>query len=101
MDYKTRVLVGLSLVIVFFGAHLYHILEGWSWVDSFYYVVVTLSTVGYGDISPVTTTGKFLTIFFVLAGISILAAFLETIFRKFVEHRLNKEEQKLAKSDSK
>jgi len=40
--------------------------------DAFYYVVVTLSTVGFGDILPVTTTGRWITIAAILAGVILI-----------------------------
>ncbi|WP_226004521.1 ion transporter [Natrinema salinisoli] len=40
--------------------------------DAFYYVVVTLSTTGFGDIIPVTTAGRWVTVASILAGIIVI-----------------------------
>lgn len=40
--------------------------------DSLYYTVVTLTTVGFGDITPVTNTGRWVTIFSIMAGIILI-----------------------------
>jgi voltage-gated potassium channel len=40
--------------------------------DAFYYTVVTLSTVGFGDILPVTTAGRWITVATILAGIIVI-----------------------------
>jgi hypothetical protein len=51
-DAETRGVVYLTLAVVGVGTWFYHTVEGWSWVDSFYFTMVTLATVGYGDFSP-------------------------------------------------
>lgn len=47
--------------------------------DSFWWTVVTLTTVGYGDIYPVTTGGRILAIFLMLGGIATFSAVTATI----------------------
>jgi voltage-gated potassium channel len=66
-----------SLIVV--GAIVFHWLEGWNWVDSFYFVVITLTTIGYGDLSPTTQFSKLVTIFFALNGVAILLMLFNAI----------------------
>lgn len=61
------------------GTLVFHWLEGWSLLDSLYFSVVTLATVGYGDFTPTTPAAKVFTILYVINGISILLALLDRI----------------------
>jgi voltage-gated potassium channel len=70
--------VGIILLI---GAILYHWLEGWGWIDSFYFVVITLTTIGYGDLTPTTPLTKLITIFYGINGVVVLLTFFDIIRR--------------------
>jgi hypothetical protein len=80
-DPRTRPLVIYVVIIIGAGAAVYHFLEGWDWLDSFYFVVVTLTTIGYGDLVPTTAIGKLVTIFYGVNGIVILLMFFDVIRR--------------------
>lgn len=67
------VIVGALLLI---GTIFYHQVEGWGWLDSLYFCVITLATVGYGDFSPQTAAGKIFTMIYILLGIGALVAVL-------------------------
>lgn len=76
------------------GSAVYHFVEGWSWLDSIYFSVITLTTVGYGDFSPQTEMGKIFTMFYVLTGIGIIFGFINASYqhkvnirRKYIEER--------------
>ncbi len=80
-DPRTRPLFVYLVIILMVGAVLYHWLEGWDWVDSFYFVVITLTTIGYGDFSPTTPLTKIITIFYGVNGVIILLMFYDVIRR--------------------
>ncbi|MFH0906292.1 MAG: potassium channel family protein [archaeon] len=61
------------------GTIAYHFLEGWSYLNSLYFCVITLSTIGFGDFSPITTAGKIFTMFYILVGIGIIFNFIHII----------------------
>ena len=69
---RSRTILIYALATICSGAFLYHWLEGWGWIDSFYFVVITLTTIGYGDLHPTRPATKLLTIFFALNGIAII-----------------------------
>ncbi len=78
---STRPILIYVAVILLIGAVLYHWLEGWSWVDSFYFVVITLTTIGYGDLTPTTPLTKLITIFYGINGVIVLLTFFDIIRR--------------------
>ncbi|MDX1417142.1 MAG: ion channel [Candidatus Promineifilaceae bacterium] len=69
------------LADIHISAALFHWLESWNWLDSFYFVVITLTTIGYGDLSPTTPLTKLITIFVALNGVAILLILLDEIRR--------------------
>jgi voltage-gated potassium channel Kch len=61
------------------GTIAFHYLEGWSFLDALYFSVITLATVGYGDLTPTTPIAKIFTIVYVINGLSILLALFDRI----------------------
>lgn len=58
------------------GTWFYARVEGWSVLDSLYFSVITLTTVGYGDFSPTTVPGKIFTMIYVLIGLGLISGFV-------------------------
>jgi voltage-gated potassium channel Kch len=83
-DPEGKVLLIGAATMVGVGTIAYHFLEGWSFVDSLYFSVVTLATVGFGDLTPTTVPAKLFTVGYIVVGIGIVAAFASelTKFRK-------------------
>lgn len=99
-DEQYRDLLITSLIILAIGTFSYHYLEGWDYIDSLYFSVITLTTVGYGDLSPQTTGGKLFTIFYIFIGLGMILSFLHTLFdhfdmerKKISQSKSNKEDQ--------
>ncbi len=58
------------------GTIMFHILEGWTWIQALYFSVVTLSTIGYGDLHPTTDISRLADVLYIIFGVvTVLAAF--------------------------
>ena len=68
--------------IVVFSSWFYHVTEKWNWLDSVYYVVVTLGTVGYGDFVPTTDIGKIYTMFLIVGVITTFGVFAQQLIKR-------------------
>ena len=61
----------LSALLTFLAGILgYELIEGWSLLDSAYMTVITLSTIGYGEVHPLSDSGRIFTMFLILGGIT-------------------------------
>ena len=81
---KYRAILVWLCAILLAGTVFYHLVEGWSWFDSLYFSVITLSTVGYGDFSPTTTISKLFTVVYIFLGISIFVSFARMLAKERV-----------------
>jgi len=93
-DPKFRSLLYSAALTLAVGTVFYHIVEGWRWLDSFYFSVITLATVGYGDFAPKTDLGKIFTVIYLFTGIGILLGFVNPIGEYIVDRRFQKMEKK-------
>jgi hypothetical protein len=75
-DHIYKILVASAVALVAVGTIAYRLLEDWSWVDSLYFSVVAVTTVGFGDLTPSTDSSKLFTVLYILSGISIMTTYL-------------------------
>lgn len=92
-----RGLVGVELLLILGGAAFYHNIEQWSWLDSIYFCVVTLATVGYGDFSPSTPWGRLFAIPYIILGVALLGVFIQIAGKTALEELQAREEKKRLK----
>ena len=67
---------GVAMILagmIMLSTVLFHFIEKWGWLDSLYFTIVTVATVGYGDLSPQSSAGKVIAILLIVFGISLLA----------------------------
>jgi voltage-gated potassium channel len=76
---RLRYLVALLAAVIASGTVFFRMVEGWSWLDSYYFTVVTLSTVGYGDLIPQTPIGRIGTTVFIITGLGLFAAVIQRV----------------------
>lgn len=80
-DLEFRALLFLLLVLLSVGTVFYHEVEGWRWLDSLYFSVVTLTTIGYGDLAVHTDGGKIFTMIYIFLGLGTIFGFVEHVAR--------------------
>ncbi|OIO01342.1 MAG: potassium channel protein [Desulfovibrionaceae bacterium CG1_02_65_16] len=84
--------LGLCNMCVVFAAGLcvFIYVEGWNFVESFYMMVITLSTVGFGEIHPLSDRGRLLTALIIICGVGNFAYIVSSFSRMLVDGHLNK-----------
>ena len=83
----TKVLLVTAGVMLLGGSVFYMLDEDWSFVDSFYFAVTTLTTTGFGDLHPTTTESKLFTCFYLLGGVGVFVALLTAIAQEALSVR--------------
>lgn len=78
-DRESRPLLLWAGFILLLGVVIYRWLEGWSVIDALYFCVITLATIGYGDLTPTTPLARLFTVFYVINGIGILVGLFDRI----------------------
>ena len=89
----------LPLIVPFFllivvGTIVYALLEDWTLFDSLYATIITITTVGYGDLSPQTQSGRIFAIFFTLVAIGLAGYAISSATAVIFETQREKNEKR-------
>ena len=97
---KLTISLTLLMATLLFGTIGYHTVEGMPLFEAFYMTVITISTVGFNEIQPLSIYGRILTILIISTGIAIGAYTIGTLLKMFIEGELSKTfgRRKLAKN---
>jgi voltage-gated potassium channel len=79
------VAVGMAVAI---GTVVFHVLEGWSIFDSFYVTAQTVTTVGFGDLSPRTFWGRVFASIFMLLGVGVVLYALTSTVQSIIQSEM-------------
>src|SRR5262249_60442695 len=83
--HRACLVVTLVTLIILGGSAGFHFIEGWSWFDGFYMTLTTMTTIGYGEIHPLSHHGRvfnsFLIGFSVLTGGFTISSFSPALFQ--------------------
>ena len=82
------------------GFFFYRHVEGWGWLDSFYFSVITLTTIGYGDFSPTTNASKIFTVIYSILGLTMFATFIKLVAESHQERIADRAGRRRSHSDT-
>lgn len=75
----------LAGVLTVLGGIGYKLIEGWSWGESFYMVFITLSTVGFSEVEPLSAVGRIWTVMLIVAGVGTIGYLVAGVFELLME----------------
>ena len=82
-------LVAIALLVLFaLGTTGFHLIEGWSWFDSFYMVLTTVTTIGYSEVHPLSPTGRIFNVFLIVIGVGLVFLLIGAVAQALLEFEL-------------
>ena len=78
------------LVLTAVGTAGFHYIEHWSWFDSFYMVVITFSTIGYGEVHELSHAGRIFNVGLIMVGVALVLLMIGAMTQALLEFELGK-----------
>ena len=92
----TTAIILTGAIVIFFAESGHPDSQITTLLDAVWWTVSTVTTVGYGDIVPVTDVGKIVAIFYMIFGIAVLGTFLSVLGTRFYRRRFEKDEKEFS-----
>ncbi len=86
-DPETKALPVVAGALVLTGTIFYWRFEDWTLIEALYFSVVTLTTVGYGDLAPTSEGTQIFTIIYILTGFGVLVALLTAVAQQYLRQK--------------
>lgn len=80
----------ILIIIIAAGSTGYMAIEGWSFFESFYMTVITITTVGYGEVQDLSEAGRFFTVVLIIVGMGIIIYIVGMFAEAMVDLQLRK-----------
>jgi voltage-gated potassium channel len=85
---RIRIVLLAVFAAIAFGTLIFHLVEGWSILDSLYVTAQTVTTVGFGDITPRTAVGRAFATVFMIVGVGIVLYALTSTVQSIVHSEM-------------
>lgn len=89
LEDRLKAVAGSMLLMLALGTFGYAHIEGWGYFDALYMTVITLGTIGYGEVHPLSPAGRAFTIAFCMVGLGVAAYAFSTVTALVVEGQLS------------
>ena len=86
---NVKFLSAALLCVAMIGTAGFHFIEHWSWFDGFYMVLTTLTTIGYGEVHPLSQVGRYFNVGIILAGVGLVFLILGALGQALLEFEFN------------
>ena len=86
-DPETKALPVVAGALVLTGTIVYWRFEDWTLVEALYFCIVTLTTVGYGDLPRARPGTQIFTIVYILTGFGVLVALLTSVAQQYIRQK--------------
>ena len=78
----------VMIAIIFLGTVSFSIVENWTWLESLYMTLITVTTVGFGEVHPLSENGRIITLLILVGGLITFSVGISTLTRFVVEKEL-------------
>ncbi len=84
-----KILSAALVLVAIMGTVGFHYIEHWSWFDGFYMVLITLTTIGYQEVHPLTQAGRYFNVFVIVFGVGLVFLILGALGQTLLEFEFN------------
>ena len=88
LRFRVRYAIGAIALVIALGTLGFYVIEGWSFIDSLFMTVTTVTTVGYGEVHPLSQAGRIFSVCLMLVGVGTVAYALSTTVQSIVQWEL-------------
>ncbi len=86
--FNLKIIFVALLALVLIGVAGFHFIEGWPWFDGWYMVLTTITTIGYGEVHPLSHIGRIFNTFIIVTGVGLVLLFFGGATQALLEFEL-------------